>query len=44
MFFVNRGYHLAEETEYDYDSIMHSPRNAFGKDGSDTIIPIKVIF
>jgi hypothetical protein len=26
---------------YDYASIMHYPRNAFSKDGSDTIIPVQ---
>jgi Astacin (Peptidase family M12A) len=25
---------------YDYDSIMHYPRNAFGRDDLDTILPI----
>jgi hypothetical protein len=42
--FLYFGYHVAEETNYDYDSIMHSSRNAFGMSGSDTIVPKKVIF
>jgi len=30
----------SDQGDYDYDSIMHYPRNAFSKDGTDTIQPL----
>lgn len=40
--FIHRGY--SHEIDYNYDSIMHFPKNAFGIDGSDTIVALKVKF